>query len=255
MRVDTSVPTTPTSAPGTWATFALQVVPSHHPAAELARRIEREVFLEFFGNTAEMLAAEYDPYEASSLFLLVTDERRRVPAGAMRVILPSAAGPKSLHDLARVWRTADPAPVDHGILPLNPDRVWDIATLAVSRPYRGGTKGGVVSLALYQALAVLLQRHDVESFMAILDVAVLELLQTQLGRPFTRFEGVEPQRYLDSPWSLPVYCDVKDYADRLRFAEPSVYEIVFEAKGLEAAVSFPSWDTDVSLGAALAAVS
>jgi hypothetical protein len=207
--------------------------------------VERDVFLEFFGNTPAMLATEYGPYEASSLFLLVTDRRRDVPAGAMRVILPSAAGSKSLHDLASAWHAPDPIPVDDTLLPLDAGRTWDIATLAVAQEYRGGSRGGVVSLAMYQALAMLLQQHQVESFVAILDLVVLDLLQTQLGRPFTRFAGVEPQRYLDSPWSLPVYCDVADYMARLRFAEPSIFDIVFEAKGLEAAVSFPAWDADL----------
>ena len=226
-------------------TFALDVLAPDHPEAERARQVEREVFLEFFGNTPAMLADEYGPFEASSLFLLVTDRRRDVPAGAMRVILPSAAGSKSMHDLATAWDAPDPTPVDATLLPLDAGRTWDIATLAVSKDYRGGSRGGIVSLALYQALAMLLQQHRVESFVAILDVVVLDLLQTRLGRPFTRFAGVEPQRYLDSPWSLPVYCDVADYMARLRFAEPAIYDIVFAAKGLEAAVSFPTWDAEL----------
>jgi len=234
MTVDTMHPNTHTAA-----TFALHIVANDDPSAELARDVEREVFLEFFGNTAEMLADEYGPYDASSLFLLVVDNRRGTPAGAMRVILPSAAGSKSLHDLSTVWHTPRPTPVESHLIAIDREQTWDIATLAVSKPYRGGTRGGIVSLALYQGLAMLLLRHDVESLVAILDVAVLDLLQTRLGRPFTRFQGVEPQSYLDSPWSLPVYCDVRDYAARLRFAEPAIYEIVFGGKGLEAAVDFP----------------
>ncbi len=79
--------------------FGLYVIPSADPAAELARAVERDVFFEYFGNTAEMLAAEYDPYEASSVHLCVVDHLRGQAAGAMRLILPSAAGLKTSVDL------------------------------------------------------------------------------------------------------------------------------------------------------------
>ncbi len=50
-----------------------------------------------------MLAAEYEPYESSSIFLCVIDQKRLVPAGVSRAIVPSTAGFKSLHDIPRVW--------------------------------------------------------------------------------------------------------------------------------------------------------
>src|SRR5216684_4710946 len=75
------------------------------PAAEIARSVERAVFLEAFGNTPELLAAEYGPYESSSLFLCIVDHRARRPAGAMRLILPRISGPglKSVNDVEKAW--------------------------------------------------------------------------------------------------------------------------------------------------------
>src|SRR5438128_969954 len=91
---DPTVPLTP---------FGLYLVPSHQPEAELARSIERDVFFEYFGNTPELLAEEYGRYEQASLFLTVMDHVRVRPAGMIRVIQPSPAGLKTLHDLERVW--------------------------------------------------------------------------------------------------------------------------------------------------------
>ena len=83
--------------------FGVYVLRSDEPAAELARHVEREVFLEFFGNTPELLAAEYGPYESASVFICVIDHVLRQPAGVMRIIVPSACGAKSLHDLEARW--------------------------------------------------------------------------------------------------------------------------------------------------------
>src|SRR5579875_1985596 len=80
--------------------FGVYVLRSEDPAAELGRSLERAVFLEAFGNTPELLEVEYSPYESASLFLVVVDHRRRLPAGVMRVICPGGpAGLKSLNDL------------------------------------------------------------------------------------------------------------------------------------------------------------
>src|SRR6266516_4584263 len=89
--------------------FGTYLACSDEPSAELARSVERAVFLETFGDTAELLDAEYQPYESASIFFIVLDHRRRVPAGMMRVIVPSRAGFKSLDDIARVWNQ----PVDN----------------------------------------------------------------------------------------------------------------------------------------------
>ena len=84
-------------------TFGLYLLRSHDPAAELARRVEHEVFGEAFGNTPELLAEEYGPYEPASVYCCVLDHRRARPVGALRLILPGPAGLKSLVDVERGW--------------------------------------------------------------------------------------------------------------------------------------------------------
>ena len=77
---------------GSEAPFGTYIVASTDPAAEIGREVERQVFGEFFGNSPEMLAEEYAPFEASSIFLCVIDQRRLVPAGvSLRSCRPTRA--------------------------------------------------------------------------------------------------------------------------------------------------------------------
>ena len=109
--------------------FGTYVFAADEPGAALARAVEREVFLETFGDTPEVLDAEYAQYDDASVFFVVVDHRRRVPAGMMRVITPSPAGFKSLDDLLPAWGVPP-----HDAL-RSVDTSWDLATASgTSRP-------------------------------------------------------------------------------------------------------------------------
>lgn len=229
------------------APFGAYVWAGNEPGAELGRHCERVVFEEVFGNSPELLAEQYGPYEDASIFFCVVDHKRRLPAGALRVIRPSDAGFKSLADLATVWGHD----VDEALAGTrrNPDlgRAWDIATLAVDADYRGEATKGLVSLALYQATTSTADRAGAHWWATILDVVVLELIQSQLARPFEYFRGVEPMTYLDSPSSVPVWCDVPRWSERLAAINPDMHEMVFGGRGLEGAVTPVDWDRAVEL--------
>lgn len=217
--------------------FGLYAWESGHAGAELGRHIERVVFQEYFGNSPELMAAEYAAYEPASVFFCVVDHRRRLPAGVMRVIRPGERGFKSLHDMERGWERSLDDVLARTRLSLDPDRVWDVATLAVDAEYRGDKTNGLISLALYQALATAALRAGVGWWVTILDVVVLDLLQTQTQRPFSYFHGVAPKRYLDSPSSVPVWCDIPKWERRLGALDPAMHEIICQGRGLEAAVT------------------
>lgn len=219
--------------------YGFYVLRADDPASELARAVEREVFFEFFGNTPELLAEEYGPYEGASLFLCVLDHQRRRPAAALRLLLPSPAGFKSLHDLGRQWGEDPDEVVRRSGLELDPSSLWDVATLAVQREYRGAASSSLVSLGLYQGLTMLAGAVDLAHAVAIFDLIVLDLVQTTFHRPWTGFAGIEPRRYLDSPSSLPVYCDVREYRARLAMIDADLYALLFAGIGLEAVISSP----------------
>ena len=125
--------------------------------AELARHVERVVFGESFGNTPDLLAAEYGPYEAHSIFLCVLDYRRRLPAGMVRLILPDldGSGLKTFDDIEPIWGVSVDELLRRSSLRMPLDRTWDFATLAVDPAYRAPAAAGLVSTALLQSVSQL----------------------------------------------------------------------------------------------------
>ena len=115
--------------------------------------------------------------------------------------------------------------------------------MAVAADYRGRGSEGLISLALYQALFQAALPFAVDYFVTILDLVVLDLVQTRMGRPLSHFGGVEPKDYLDSPSSIPVYIDIPDYGVRLRESHPPIHEILFEGTGIHDAVAPPPWQS------------
>jgi hypothetical protein len=235
-----AVPTEPTITPAT--PFGVHVVHGLDPRAAIAKRVEREVFEECFGDTPDTLAAEYGSFDAASIFLYVVDHRDGTTAGMMRIITPSPTGLKTLNDLAPVWGTSlaeavpDPALVNAG-------HTWDVATLAVAASHRGRRSAGVVAMALYQAISLLGWHNGVQWLTATLDLVVLDLVQRACGHPFAPFRGAEPGPYLGSPASLPVYCDAVRHEARTALMHPDTHAFLFEGRGLEDLVSHPaSWD-------------
>jgi len=226
--------------------FGAYVFGPNQPGADLARTIERIVFQEAFGNSPDLLAHEYAAYESQSLFFLVMDHRRHQPAGMLRVVVPAGATgcSKTLDDLETVWaERAEDAFARSGAR-LDRGGAWDIATLAVAGGYRGKAAQGLVSLALLQALIVALGRFQIDVVTALLDVAVLRLLQWQIGHPFAVIGGVEPRPYLGSRASLPVWSDVPSWRTRLAKSDPTMHALLCEGHGLEAAVAPAEWGPD-----------
>ena len=206
------------------------------PAAELARHVERVVFMEAFGNTPELLAKEYAPYEGSSVFLCVMDHRRGLPAGTMRIVLPSAAGFKTIDDAVPVWGEPVGAMAARTGLDIDLARTWDIATLAVGPEYRGKATMGLVSIGLYQGLALATTRSGIEWLLAILDVPVFRMIRWKLRMPMAGFTNVVAQPYLGSPASMPVWCSVSDTERRLARSDPDMHALYFRGEGLEPAL-------------------
>jgi hypothetical protein len=220
-------------APRAVEPFAAYVFESNDPAAELARHVERTVFLEAFGNTPGLLGEEYGPYEPSSLFICIVDHVRHMPAGMMRVLLPSPRGFKSLNDIEPVWGTPARLLVERSGLTLSQATTWDIATLAVAREYRGSAAQGLVTMGLYQTLTLLARSCGIEWFVAILDMPVFRMIRWKLCLIFSGYDDVAPRPYLGSPASLPVWCNVAAAEQRLAESDEHLHEILVKGIGLE----------------------
>jgi hypothetical protein len=221
--------------------FGLYVGGTDTVVGELARTVERVVFHESFGNTPEVLEREYGLYEPASLFYLAIDHRRRLPVGMMRCILPTPAGLKSVDDIRREWGEDVDALLTRTGIDLDQRPGWDTATIALLPDYRRGALRGLISMSLYQAAATAPRRLGFRWWFAILDVPVYRLLQWKLARPYSTYEGVEPGPYLGSEESIPVWCDLDEWSERVRRTDPDLFELVFSGTGIDAVVAPLDW--------------
>jgi hypothetical protein len=192
------------------------------PEAQLGRSLEVEVFGEFFKNDEALMQREYSLYEAHSKFLVVIDHENKKAAGVMRLISNSDKGLKSVNDIAAPpWnKPKDELFAENNIKEEDLVHAWDIATLAVSREYRGKTS---VASALYHGLYKGSLENGITEWVAVLDDNVLQLLEA-LGLFFSKYKDVGSASYLDSPSSTPVYANVKSMIENMSKVEPSSYE-------------------------------
>lgn len=222
--------------PGAPEPFGAYLFFSDEPQADLGRRLEQEVLLATFGDTPEVLAEEYGPYEPSSMFICVVDHLRMLPAGAMRVLVPSPRGFKSLNDIEPIWGESAETLMERAGLTVDLTRTWDIATLTVAAGYRGKAARGLVSMGLYQTLTLTARRCGIEWFVAILDMPVFRLIRWKLCLIFAGYKGIGPMPYLGSHASIPAWCDVVDAERRLAATDRDLHAILVRGVGLEPAV-------------------
>lgn len=202
--------------------FVTAVVGPDSDLAAVGRALERQVFEAAFGNDAAVMAAEYGPYEERSLFFVVIDRKRGVPAGVARMIESRGAGAKTVDD-APPHIGGDVATIlaAHG---MTGEKVWDCATLAVLPQYRGGRSSLLVSTMIYRTFLVMGRRHGVRHAVAMLDRGAYRNLGL-VGVPMRTLADSGPFEYLGSVENRAVHMDfpaiggaVREQAARMRRA-------------------------------------
>lgn len=221
------------SAPEPFGTYLFA---NFEPGAEIARDLERSVFLEAFDNTPALLHDEYHQFERASIFLCVIDHRRVACAGMMRMILPIKGGPglKSLLDVEPVWSQSAESLLEASGFNYQPNHTWDIATLAVAREYRTAASLGLMHIGLYQAVARLGRHFDVTLLVAILDYAVYRLIRLQLRRCFIALADERP--YLGSIRSVPSCCALQVAEAETRENDPALHELIYVGSAIKPAL-------------------
>jgi hypothetical protein len=204
------------------------------PLLESALDCEAEVFYQWFGNTREQLAEEYDPYLDATVFLAVADREGEV-LGVVRLIAPGGrAGLKTLADVGAPPWEVDAARAAAAV-GLDLTSTWEVATLGVRRTPEASR--AQLSLALYHGLMTIAQVNRMTSFVAVLDERVRRLLAS-VGIVTSALPGTSTQPYLGSGSSTPVFCHFAPMLQnqRLRFAD--AYRLVTLGIGLDG-VSVP----------------
>jgi hypothetical protein len=194
-----------------------------------ARDCEAEVFLRAYGNTQEEIVDEYGPYEASSAFIALTDDRGDVVAET-RMIAPSAAGLKTLNDTSRApwhvdgYRSARAAGIDLS-------QAWDVATLGVRTDAVRGT-GVKAAVAMYFAIMAATRANDLRWLVMLVDERARRLL-TSLAIPTQVLPGTWPGDYMGSSACTPVWTDVLIGMDQQRIQNPEAYRLITMGVGLD----------------------
>ncbi|MGY1771781.1 hypothetical protein [Blastococcus sp. SYSU D00813] len=207
----------------------LRLLVAHTPAErDAARTVEAAVFLQAFGNTPEVMEAEYGPFEERSRFIVVLDEEGGTALGACRLVLADpAAGPvKTLVDVAGDPWHVDPDAAVRAAAPSG-GPVWDVATLAVDRRFRSGAAGAEVTLALCHGLYRYSRNCEVAGWVTVLDDRVLRL-QHMMGIPWVAMPGATSREYLGSGASTPCTCVIEDIAGSIRATRPELAPALLE---------------------------
>ncbi|WP_409329092.1 hypothetical protein [Trujillonella humicola] len=210
--------------------MALRLLVAHTPAErDAARRVEAQVFLQAFGNTPEVMEAEYGPYEGRSRFVAVIDDADGAALGTARLILPDETGRlKSLADMAgEPWHLDAPGAL--AARGLAGRETWDVATLAVDPRYRAGSAGAEVSLALCHGIWRYARDCGAEGMVTILDDGVLQLVQA-MGLPWFPMAGATSRPYLGSPASTPCDFVVATAGDHVREVQPALAPALVEGR-------------------------
>lgn len=195
---------------------------------------EAEVFLRAYGNTRQQLQDEYGPYEQASVFLALADNSGEV-VGACRLIRPTEAGLKSLHDAARPpWSLDVPRAVRAARLQLS--QTWDVATLGCRRGLKG--PGKLASAALFHGLVQVVRANDISAAVMIIDERVRTLLASA-GMTGRTLPGAAPARYLGSAASTPVYRHCDEAFDQQRITNPDAHRLFTQGIGLDG-ISVPA---------------
>jgi hypothetical protein len=202
--------------------FVTAVVGPDSELASVGRDLERQIFEETFGNSAAVMAAEYGPYEASSLFFVVIDRKRGVPAGVARMIESRGPGTKTVDDAPQhIGTGVETILAAHG---MTGEKVWDCATIAVLPEYRGGRSALLVSTMVYRTFLVMGRRHGVRHAVSMLDKGAYRNLKL-IGVPMRTLADSGPFEYLGAAENRAVHMyfpaiegAVREQAARMRRA-------------------------------------
>jgi hypothetical protein len=201
---------------------ALRLLVAHTPAErDAARAVEAGVFLQAFGNTPEVMAREYGPYEERSRFVTVIDEATGGALGAARLIATDGLAPvKTLVDVAGPpWQLDVDASLRTAGLAEGP--VWDVGSLAVERRFRSGASGGEVIVALCHGVHRYSMISGVRGLVTVLDDRILRVVRS-MGMPWLPMPGASSQHYLGSPASTPCAMVMADVAGSIQAKRPDL---------------------------------
>jgi hypothetical protein len=164
--------------------------------SNLGRHIERQVFEEKFNNNDADLRRVYSPYEKTSAFYVVMDQRKRRPIGNLRATRNCEAGILTLREAERYAGLSTKEFMKfYGLKSL--DKVWDIGTLAITKQYRDHNQHHVVAM-LYRGAHLRARWEGITHYVAVIDRDLYRNIRL-LSFPFIPIMKSDPFEYEGSP--------------------------------------------------------
>lgn len=223
------------------ARFALMTIDGASPYANVARSLERKQFEAYFGNDAEEMRKEYEPYEASSTFFLMVDREKLQPTGVMRLIKSSSVGFKSVNDIASSKSKTNEGALATSLSPdevlssmaIDPEATLDIATIASHPDYtEKATNSPIVLAALMGALHGYCSRNNIKDLVAIIDSKPLGQLQ-KIALPIKTLPNIAtPFEYLGAMGNSFIHIPVDEVDESVSSFSQPVFDYVFGSQQL-----------------------
>ena len=181
--------------------FGVHVSGPDDAAALLSLQVAADVFLGAFGNTPDLLRAEYGPLLPTMTHVVVVDRETRTAVGSLILQAALAEALKTVVDAAgEPWSM----PVDRTLRALGLERGArtgaDLLLLAVRPGYR---RLGLAQLLMYGGWMASLER-GIDRWTAILDDSLLYGMNLMTDGALRPIDGATSAPYLGSPASTPV---------------------------------------------------
>jgi N-acyl-L-homoserine lactone synthetase len=174
------------------------------PAA--VRECELSVLNQWYGDTPELLAEAYGPYEErQTAFLWLSTEDDQV-VGFARMLRPGPLPLKTIVDVrGPLWNVDGEACAEQAGVDLS--RAWDVATLGVRSELLSPELRKVAVQVLYHTVGEAAMANGAPWVIGIVDQHVWGLL-SKTGLHMRPLPGTGPAEYMGSSACLPVYVHV-----------------------------------------------
>ncbi len=191
------------------------------PTAALAKDLEREVFVESLGYSADLVEAEFGGRDASSMWVVMADLSTGDTVGSCRLEVAPREELKVATDLRRWWGAdLDRLLADRGVLPS--DRIVEVLTASVAPSVRQVDNHWPVR-ALFAAGAYLVRRIGTKWLLQIQDVHGPDLMRRRFGLDYEVLGGLEPVDMLGP--IVPSICHIG--AGGFAFGDPDFADVFF----------------------------
>lgn len=214
------------------------------PWAGAALSLEREVFWEEYGNSAQTMAAEYEPYDHLSVMVGLVHHPTGELVGLYRLLCGAVEELKTIHDLARLpeWQWS----FEHSTHPhaelLRSGPVIDIATLSVAPRWRRFQRflPSYLTIAMLPTASALLGG---DIWVTVLDHRAARVITSICGFKFAHVAGTPTVAYLDSAASFAGIYNARHFWYDFKSPFPAVDAMVrLRAEDVPGGASFPVLD-------------